>query len=93
MSTPTQEQPPVTTADDLPGLVFASRTLTEHLVRGVVGLLLAAAAFAYAGDHPWALLGLVGTVVAWRGCPTCWAVGLGATLAGRRARCADGTCR
>lgn len=93
VSTPTQEQAPVTTVGDVPGRVFASRTLTEHLVRGVVGLLLAVAAFAFVGDHPWALLGLVGTVVAWRGCPTCWAMGLGATLAGRRAGCADGTCR
>lgn len=79
--------------------MFASRTVTEHVVRGVLGLALAVAAVVLAGDHPWAMIGLVGTVVLWRGCPTCWAMGLAATLAGRRtegdraAGCVDGTCR
>ena len=73
--------------------VFASRSVTEHVVRGVVGLVLVVAALAYAGSNPWALLLAVPGVVAWRGCPTCWALGLAATISRGRAGCVDGTCR
>lgn len=64
--------------------MFASRTLTEHVVRGLLGLVLVAFAVVSAQDHPWALLALVPAVVAWRGCPTCWLMGLGQTLTRRR---------
>ncbi len=70
--------------------MFASSSVAEHVVRGVLGLLLVVAAFALAGRQPLALLLLVPAVVAWRGCPTCWLMGLGATLS--RGRVA-GTCR
>ena len=73
--------------------VFASRSVTEHLVRGVLGLVLVVMALAWAGSNPWALLLAVPAVVAWRGCPTCWALGLAATLSRGRAGCPDGTCR
>lgn len=73
--------------------VFASRSLAEHLVRGVLGLVLVVLALAWAGSNPWALLLAVPAVVAWRGCPTCWALGLAATLSRGRAGCPDGTCR
>ena len=73
--------------------VFASRSVAEHLVRGVLGLVLVVMALAWAGSHPWALLLAVPAVVAWRGCPTCWALGFAATLSRGRAGCPDGTCR
>ena len=56
---------------------FASRSVTQHYVRGALGLLALVAAFAGAvAGMPAALASLILTVVAWRGCPTCWAVGL-----------------
>jgi len=79
--------------EDLVGAVFASRSVAEHYVRGVVGLVLVVAALVWAGTTPWALLLAVPGVVAWRGCPTCWALGLSATLARRQSRCVDGSCR
>lgn len=56
---------------------FASRSVKAHYVRGVVGLV--ALVLAIAGGAmatPVALALLIVTVAAWRGCPTCWAVGL-----------------
>ena len=56
---------------------FASRSVKQHYVRGALGLLALVAAFAGAAvGTPAALALLILTVVAWRGCPTCWAVGL-----------------
>jgi hypothetical protein len=52
---------------------FASSSVPIHLARGALGL--AALAAALLGGGAWLLLLLV-TVAAWRGCPTCWAVGL-----------------
>ena len=72
---------------------FASGSVTEHVLRGVLGLLLAVGAVVLAPAQPWALLGLIGTVVAWRGCPTCWALGLAHTVSRGRAGCADAACR
>jgi len=69
-----------------------------HLVRGAVGLIAAVLAIALLpGVGPLSLALLPLTVLAWRGCPTCWAVGLYSTLADDRARnsCrgAPGGCR
>lgn len=56
---------------------FASRSVARHYVRGAVGLLALILAFAGAAVlSPAALLLLIVTVIAWRGCPTCWAIGL-----------------
>jgi hypothetical protein len=66
---------------------LASRSVAEHLLRGAIGLLAAALAIVLltlVGPVSLLLLGV--TVIAWRGCPTCWAVGLFGTLADRRAR-------
>ncbi|MCW2867436.1 MAG: hypothetical protein JWR20_1624 [Marmoricola sp.] len=103
MSTDTLTPPPATRADRAPaapvvpedsvGAVFASRSVLEHYVRGVVGLVLVVAALVGAGTTAWALLLAVPGVVAWRGCPTCWALGLSATLARRASTCVDGSCR
>ena len=59
---------------------FASASVPRHVLRGIIGLVAAVAAFAgtaLVGSA--SLLLLIVTVTAWRGCPTCWLVGLLAT--------------
>jgi hypothetical protein len=68
--------------------LFASRSVTEHVVRGVLGLVVLVAGIALAQVSGWWLLLLPVTVVLWRGCPTCWLMGLIAT----RSRSACRTC-
>jgi hypothetical protein len=66
---------------------LASGSVARHVLRGVAGLLAAALAIVLmAVVGPISLLFLGVTVIVWRGCPTCWAVGLFGTLADRRAR-------
>ncbi|HUR72919.1 MAG TPA: hypothetical protein VMZ00_01510 [Sporichthya sp.] len=58
-----------------------------HVIRGVLGLVAFVAAFALVGIlGPAALLLLVPAGLLWRGCPTCWAVGLTRTKAARVCR-------
>ncbi len=71
------------------GLPWASRSLLEHLARGVIGFgafVLAGMLAAMAGAW-WMLplaLGLVAiALIAFRGCPLCWSFGLFATLRNR----------
>lgn len=70
---------------------FASTSVLRHYARGAVGLLAAigAGVGAALGAGAAVLLLLV-TVLAWRGCPTCWALGLAQTR--ERTDCADGAC-
>ncbi|MEO9323720.1 hypothetical protein ABFT23_09535 [Nocardioides sp. C4-1] len=68
--------------------MFASRSVAVHVVRGLLGLALLVAGIALSSSSGWWLLLLPMTVVLWRGCPTCWVMGLVAT----RSRCADGAC-
>lgn len=64
--------------------MFASRSVPVHVIRGVIGLVAFVAAFALIGVvGPASLLLLVLAGLAWRGCPTCWAVGLTRTKAAR----------
>ena len=71
---------------------FASSSVGVHLARGIIGVLAAVAAFAgVALVGSASLLLLVVTVLAWRGCPTCWAVGLMQTVEDQR--CRNGACR
>jgi hypothetical protein len=66
---------------------LASGSIAEHVLRGAVGLVAAAVAIVLVKVvGPVSLLLLGVTVIAWRGCPTCWAVGLFGTLADSRAR-------
>jgi hypothetical protein len=72
-----------------PDTMFASRSVRVHVIRGVVGLIAFVAAFALIpviGSAALLLLVLAG--LAWRGCPTCWAVGLTRTKAARTCRMA-----
>ncbi|QIK75824.1 hypothetical protein [Nocardioides piscis] len=65
-----------------PDTMFASRSVSRHLVRGALGLPMMVAAFVLV---PWlgpiALSLLVPAAVLLRGCPTCWALGLAQTCA------------
>lgn len=73
---------PVASAPDPVCDLFASRSLREHYVRGALGVVLAVAAVVLAAvASPLFLLLLVGSVLSWRGCISCWTLGLGATRA------------
>ena len=64
--------------------MFASNTLSEHIFRGAIGIVALWIAVATAATHPWGSLVLGAVVlVAFRGCPICWAIGLFETAAHR----------
>ncbi len=68
---------------------FASRTVPEHLLRGVAAIALAGFAVWILGSPglltgALALFAAVGAVLLLRGCPMCWMVGLAETVARRR---------
>ena len=66
--------------------MFASITLSEHILRGAIGLGALWTAVAITEAHPWGSLVLGAVVlVAFRGCPICWTIGLFET-AGHRWR-------
>lgn len=72
-----------------------SHALARHLARGVIGFGLIGAAFVLTTRiGPVSLLLLAPGMVALRGCPTCWIVGLIATLSagGLKRTCADAKC-
>jgi hypothetical protein len=60
--------------------LFASANLAEHLLRGIIGIGL----FAWAAQHQDALglslLAALGALIAFRGCPICWTIGLFETI-------------
>jgi hypothetical protein len=69
---------------------FASTSLAVHLLRGLAGFAALAGALWSAQDWPLAALALGAlALVAWRGCPTCWTIGLIETASCR----ARGTCK
>ena len=64
--------------------VFASRSIVAHLVRGAIAATLLPWAITHASSHPGSALVSVGvSVIAMRGCPMCWLVGLIDTVAAR----------
>jgi len=74
-----------------PETMFASSSVTRHLVRGAIGLPLMIAAVALVGLFgPLSMLLLVPAVLLLRGCPTCWALGLAQTR--EATRCSTGRC-
>ena len=66
--------------------MFGSAFLGAHLMRGAAAAALLAWAIVHQTAHPWLSLGAgVAALVALRGCPICWTVGLVETLSqGRR---------
>ncbi|WP_030723926.1 hypothetical protein [Streptomyces sp. NRRL F-2580] len=77
------------------GSGFASASVLRHLARGAVGFgaLIAAFALLPVFGPATLLLAPVG-LVALRGCPMCWAIGLAETVSRGRLRreCVDGRC-
>ncbi|MER6257563.1 hypothetical protein ABT224_40195 [Streptomyces sp. NPDC001584] len=74
---------------------FASSSLPRHLLRGAVGLGALIGAFALLPRYGPATLALAPLgLLALRGCPMCWAIGLAQTLSRGRLRreCTDGRC-
>lgn len=60
---------------------FASQSLAGHLLRGAVAFTLLYWAIAHQQAQPFmALLAGAGALVAMRGCPVCWTIGLVETL-------------
>lgn len=67
--------------------VFASQTLTGHLLRGTVALGLLYAAISQQHAYPeWAVVAGVLALVVMRGCPVCWTVALVETVMQRFSR-------
>jgi hypothetical protein len=61
--------------------IFASKSVGEHLIRGVIGAGAAVAALRLLSEPSWislaAALGIGGLALfAFRGCPMCWTIGL-----------------
>jgi hypothetical protein len=64
--------------------MLASNTLLEHGLRGFVGIGTLWYAVAIAATHPLGSLALgVLSLLAFRGCPICWAIGLVETASRR----------
>jgi hypothetical protein len=64
--------------------MFASKTITAHLARGVIAAALIAWAVLHLSSNPaFAVAAGVVAVVAMRGCPLCWTVGLVETIGER----------
>jgi len=62
--------------------MFGSASLGAHLMRGAAAAALLGFAIVQQTAHPWASLSAgVAALVALRGCPMCWTVGLVETLA------------
>ena len=60
-----------------PSGLFATQTLTGHVIRGAVALALLYLAIEQQHLHPVAsLLAALLALVALRGCPVCWTIGL-----------------
>ncbi|MEU0112569.1 hypothetical protein ABZ137_02265 [Streptomyces bobili] len=74
---------------------FAGRSVRRHLARGAVGFGLVVGSVALVPvAGPATLPAAPLALIAFRGCPTCWTVGLAQTISRGRPerRCADGVC-
>ncbi|MFB4320348.1 hypothetical protein [Actinomadura sp. 21ATH] len=75
---------------------FASASVPRHLLRGAIGLGLIVGSIALVPvAGPATLVAAPLSLVAFRGCPSCWMIGLAQTVSrGRLERsCADGACK
>ena len=74
--------------------MFGSKTVLAHILRGVIGFGALALAILLARDadtarvHASVALAIV-ALIALRGCPVCWTIGLFETLRGRTPRTFD----
>ncbi|MFF5126691.1 hypothetical protein ACFY41_07075 [Streptomyces syringium] len=78
-----------------PGMQFASKSVPRHLARGAIGVGLVIGSIALVPvAGPATLLAAPLALIAFRGCPACWMVGLAQTISlGRlERRCVDGVC-
>lgn len=78
-----------------PGMNFAGTSVPRHLARGAIGFGLIIGSIALVPvAGPVTLLAAPLALVAFRGCPTCWMVGLAQTISQGRLerRCTDGVC-
>ncbi|MEU9379352.1 hypothetical protein AB0D94_37135 [Streptomyces sp. NPDC048255] len=78
-----------------PGMGFASKSVPRHLARGAIGFGLIIGSIALVPvAGPASLLAAPLALIAFRGCPTCWMVGLAQTVSRGRLerRCTDGVC-
>lgn len=65
--------------------LFGSRSVAAHLARGVVAATAASWALPNLSAHPiLAIGGVAVAIIAMRGCPMCWTVGLFETILRRR---------
>ncbi|MEU3845198.1 hypothetical protein AB0E88_34865 [Streptomyces sp. NPDC028635] len=74
---------------------FASKSVPRHLARGAIGFGLIIGSIALVPvAGPATLLAAPLALIAFRGCPTCWTVGLAQTISrGRLKRdCVNGAC-
>ncbi|MET9728311.1 hypothetical protein [Streptomyces zaomyceticus] len=88
-------KPGAATRSGEPGRDFASKSVPRHLARGAVGFGLIIGSIALVPvAGPVTLLAAPLALIAFRGCPTCWMVGLAQTISrGRLERqCVDGVC-
>jgi hypothetical protein len=70
---------------------FASKTLTHHLLRGGAAAALIAVAIQINRELPvLAVISGIGAIIALRGCPMCWTLGLFETLRGDMRRADPG---
>ena len=64
--------------------MFASRTITAHLLRGGIAGVLIAWALAHQSSNPALPISAIAlAIVAMRGCPMCWMLGLAETIGDR----------
>lgn len=78
-----------------PATDYASASVPRHLARGAIGFgLIIGSITLVPVTGPAVLLAAPLSLIAFRGCPTCWLVGLAQTVSrGRLERqCVDGTC-
>jgi hypothetical protein len=75
--------------------MFGSRSLAEHLFRGLLGFGAFACAFiVMTHGSLWSIALALAGIALLRGCPTCWTLGLLETLSARSTQrvCQDGSC-
>lgn len=68
---------------------FASESLTGHLIRGGVAICLLVWAIQHQMQPTLSILAGIGALIAFRGCPMCWTIGLIETVVQKTKRFAS----